>query len=186
LGSDGKPDPEDLWYDLPTKTDVARIWRDDTGMVRVHVVVSVTNATDVVLSLANGDRSYRIISATGRTLYTGRFPYAFPSRLAPGETSHLVTTAVLPLGVATADVRVEPMISGEPTDAVVPSLEVSDLRLVERSGQITVTGIVRNPGPRDVRDGVVGILCLDTSAVVGGLYDNAQGPQSGPWSRWPR
>jgi hypothetical protein len=160
---------------LSTMTDVARMWRDDSGTVRVHVVVSATNATDVTLSLANGERSYRIISPTGRTLYTGWFPYAFPPRLTPGQTSHLVTTAVLPLSVAGGDVRVQPTISGEPADAELPPLEVSDLRLVDRGGQITVTGVVRDPGPQDVRDGIVGVLCLDsTGAVVGGLYDNAQ------------
>jgi hypothetical protein len=158
---------------LPTDTPVARTWRDSAGTVRVHVVVSATNDTSDIRSLAAAERTFRLISAAGRTIHTGRFAYAFPFVVPPGGTSHLITTVVLPFGVDATNVRVEAEILADITTAVQPMLEVSDLRLVSSEGRPGVRGIVRNTGAEDVTFGVVAVIGRDASGrVIGGLYDN--------------
>ena len=158
---------------LQIDTPVARTWRDSAGTVRVHVVVSATNDTSDVRSLAAAERTFRLISAAGRTVHTGRFAYAFPFVVRPGGTSHLITTVVLPIGVDATNVRVEAEILADITTAVQPMLEVSDLRLVSSEGRPGVRGIVRNTGAEDVTFGVVAVIGRDASGrVIGGFYDN--------------
>ena len=158
---------------LRTDAPVARTWGDSAGTVRVHVVVSATNDTSDVRSLAAAERTFRLISAAGRTVHTGRFAYAFPFVVPPGGTSHLITTVVLPVGVDVTNVRVEAEILADITTAVQPMLEVSDLRLVSSDGRPGVRGIVRNTGAEDVTFGVVAVIGRDASGrVIGGFYDN--------------
>ena len=158
---------------LRIDTPVARTWRDSAGTVRVHVVVSATNDTSEVRSLAAAERTFRLISAAGRTVHTGRFAYAFPFVVPPGGTSHLITTADLPVGVDATIVRVEAEILADITTAVQPMLEVSDLRLVSSECRSGVRGIVRNTGAQDVTFGVVAVIGRDASGrVIGGFYDN--------------
>jgi hypothetical protein len=158
---------------LRTDTPVAWSWRDSAGTVRVHVVVAASNDTSDVLSLAATERTFRLISAAGRTVHAGRFAYAFPFVVPPGGTSYLITTAVLPYGVDATNVRVEAEILADITTAVQSMLEVSDLRLVSNEGRPGVRGIVRNTGAEDVTFGVVAVIGRDASGlVIGGLYDN--------------
>jgi hypothetical protein len=157
---------------LRAETLVADSWRDSLGTVRVHIVVSATNDTSESRSLANGG-SFRLIGADGQVLHSGRFTYAFPPVVAPGDASYLITTVVLPIGVDGAGVRVEPEIAANVSTGDHRLLEVSDLELVSTDGRPGVRGLVRNGGSPVPGLAVVGVIGRDAGGrVVGGWYDN--------------
>jgi hypothetical protein len=165
---------------LAVVATAVRPWPEQGGGRGAQVIAAVENRTSTAIRLVATDSSYRLLAGGQPVL--GRFLYALPNAIDPGERGYLIDVVDLASGIRGPSPILEVALGeGGALDRPLERLEVRDVTWTAGSAGLWVRGSVTNTLGSPVLQGVVGAVALDAGdRPLAGVVDLTELSPLGP------
>jgi hypothetical protein len=143
---------------------------DPVAGVRIHLVAAIENRSSSSVRIVPSDAVFRVIE--DRTVVTGRFRYAIPSVIAPGERAYFIDTVNGNPGTAPSRPRLEVTLGQVDRVPGTPERLLVENITWDVVGGLRVRGTVTNTLGRAILQGVLGAVAFDRQGrPICGLVD---------------
>jgi hypothetical protein len=148
-----------------------RGWPERTGGSGFHIVAAVENRSPSALRLVATDATYRLVG-NGPPV-TGRFRYAVPDVIEPGEHGYLIDSVPIDAALARGQPTVEVTTGDGDAVADFPArLYVSGVEWTAGEAGLRVVGQATNLTGRPVLQGVAAAVAVDSAGLpIAGVVD---------------
>jgi hypothetical protein len=151
-----------------------RSWRTAVGATALEILVGVRNTGTSPIELDAATSRYVVTDAKNGTVAVGRFTWALPRRVVPGDVGFLVARDSTPLVTPSPALVANATVSATLAPGNVDELRVTASRPRPAAGTLTVPLRITNPSSSTAANVAVGAVLLDARGrPLGALYDLA-------------